>query len=187
MHGILALGAAHLHSRTNLQLKGPVEHHRYLAIQGLNGRGLPETTRSKDETGPRLTALLATSYVLAFTASYMGDSFSSFLVLVRACASITTQIVGDSLASPLLPPDTRSATAQAHLEIMQRRLRLVKPLPPKDISEGLSSLQLVERECHFAPFQWDLFQLVKAVFEHVDQPYEGPFTLFDSGVTTNCR
>lgn len=175
MHGILALGAAHLHSRTNLELKGTVDRHRYLAMQGLNSRGLiqrAEEPGSHGDPGTRLTALLATSYLLTFTASYMGDSLSLFLVLVRACASLTVQIVQEGLASPLLLWDTRSATAEPHLEVMRRRLRKANPLPLEDVNEGLASLKLVERECSFAPFQWDLVQTFKAVLEHTNEPYE---------------
>ena len=180
MHGILALGAAHLHSRTNVELKEAVDHHRYHAMQGLNSRGLIESgnePRSREDPGTRLTALLATAYCLTFTASYMGDSLSLFLVLVRACASITGQIVQEGLESPLLPWDSRSATAEPHLEVMRRKLRGAKPLPLEDINEGLASLKLVERECIFAPFQWDMVQIYKAVLEHTNEPYVGMTTL----------
>jgi hypothetical protein len=107
----------------------------------------------------------------------MGDSLSLFLVLVRACASFTVQIVRKGVASPLLPWDSRSATAEPHLEVMRRRLRGAKPLPLEDINDGLASVKLVERECSFAPFQWDLLQTFKAVLEHTNEPYDCISTL----------
>jgi hypothetical protein len=177
MHGILALGAAHLHSRTNLELQETVDRHRSLAVQGLNNHehlGHGNKLCGSNDGGSRLTALLATSYVLAFAASYTGEPLSWFLVLVRACASLSGQIVRDGLASPLLPWDSRSATAEPHLEVMRRRLRKVDPLPLEDVNEGLASLAIMERDCHFEPFQEELFRTMKAVFENIDEPYAGP-------------
>lgn len=175
MHGILALGAAHLHARTNLELKETVDRHRYHAMQGLNSRGLIESGKepgSDGDPGTQLTALLATSYLLTFTASYMGDSLSLFLVLVRACSSFTIHIVRKGVACPLLPWDSRSATAAPHLEVMRRRLRDAKPLPLEEVNDGLASLKVVERECSFAPFQWDMVQTFKAVLEHANEPFD---------------
>ena len=59
------------------------------------------------------------------------------------------------------------------MEVMRRRLRKVDPLPPEDINEGLASLDIMERECNFEPFQEDLFWTMKAVFENIDEPYAG--------------
>ena len=176
MHGVLALGAAHLHARTNLELKGTVDRHRYLAMQGLNSRPPPQSgglSHDREARGTHLTALLATSYILTFTASYMGDSFSLFLVLVRACSSLTVQIAKEGLPSPLLPENSRSATAEPHLEVMKRRLRSACALPLEDINEGIASLDLVERLCSFAPFQRELFDMMKFVVEHMHDPYAG--------------
>ena len=176
MHGVLALGAAHLHARTNLELKGTVDGHRYLAMQGLNSRPPPQSgglSHDREARGTHLTALLATSYILTFTASYMGDSFSLFLVLVRACSSLTVQIAKEGLPSPLLPENSRSATAEPHLEVMKRRLRSACALPLEDINEGIASLDLVERLCSFAPFQRELFDMMKFVVEHMHDPYAG--------------
>ena len=176
MHGILALGAAHLHSRTNLELKATIDRHRYLAMQGLN-TGCPSgngrLSHGRGDRGTLLTALLATAYLLTLTGSYMGDSMSLFLVLVRACSSLTVQIAKEGLPSPLLPWKSRSATAEPHLEIMERRLRNADALPLEDINDGIASLDLVERQCSFAPFQLHMFELMKSLLEHIYNPYEG--------------
>ena len=176
MHGILALGAAHLHASTNLDLKATVDRHRYLAMQGLNSRSPPQCgglSRGRDDRGTHLTALLATAYLLTFAASYMGDPLSLFLVLVRACSSLTGQIVKEGFTSTLLPEDSRSATSEPHLEVMKRRIRNADALPLEDINEGIASLDLVEKQCSFAPFQRDMLDLMKSVFEHIQDPYKG--------------
>jgi hypothetical protein len=172
MHAILALGASHLHARTNLDLQKSVESHRSIAMRGLNSIASEENLETAKDAGPRLTALLATSYLLSFSASYMGDSLSLFLVLVRACASITGQIVQANHLSPLLPWNARSLTADSHLEVMRRRLERAEQLPAGDVEEALQSLQRVEAECEFVPFQRKLFDNMKAALVNVDKPFE---------------
>lgn len=176
MHGILALGAAHLHSRTTLNLKENIDRHRSLAMQGLNAKELILSGKAKpsfEDNGTRLSAVLATCYLLAFTSSYMGDSLGLFLVLVRACSSLTGQIVQAGHSSPLLPWNARSATAEPHLEVMRRRLRNASPLPAQDVSDAKISLELAEKHCDFLPFQWNVLQSMKSAIEHVDKPFEG--------------
>ena len=150
-----------------------------MAIQGLNSTILLEDgqlSRTYKDAGTRLTALLATSYALAFAASYMGDSLSFFLVLVRACSSLTIEIVQAGHSSPLLPWNAKSATSAPHLEVMRRRLKNVPPFPGGDIAEAKASLNLVEKECSFAPFQWDLLSTLKLVVDSTHEPFEGRAT-----------
>jgi hypothetical protein len=174
MHGILALGAAHLHARTNLELTESVHRHRTIAMRGLNDlANASESEWKNGDPGSRLTALLATSYLLAFTSSYMGDALSTFLVLIRACASITYQIITNGHPSPLLPWGDRSATSQPHLEVMRRRLRNAPALPEDDVREALSSLRKVEQECTLLPFQQNMLHTMIACLETIATPYEG--------------
>ena len=171
MHAILSLGAAHLHAQTTLELKETVERHRTRAMQGLM---VDEDLSRKDEdAATRLTARLATAYSLTFAASYMGDSLGLFLVLVRACASLTRQIVQSGYTSPLLPWKEDSGTSAPHLEVMKRRLRKAPPLSVNDISEAKVSFDLVEKHCAFVTFQWKLLQTMKAVIGHINEPYDG--------------
>lgn len=176
MHGILALGAAHLHARTDLALKESVDRHRSLAMQGLNSMELVKANgahRASHDHETRLSALLATCYLLTFASSYMGDSLNLFLVLVRGCNSLTKQIVADGYTSPLLPWKSRSATADPHLEVMRRRLRNVPALQADEVSGARISLALVESNCVFLPFQWRIFELMKAIVDNVKEPIEG--------------
>lgn len=178
MHGILSLGAAHMHATTNLDLKDTVERHRLLAIRGLNSVShAMESAPGDDTAAGQMTAILAASYLLTFTASYMGDSLSSFLVLVRACSSISEQIIHAELPSPLLPWDERSTTSAPHLKIMQQRLRNAPSLSAKEADDALASLERVERECTLLPFQEDLLRIMKAIFIFADQPSEGQSSL----------
>lgn len=177
MHGILSLGASHLHAKTNLEMKGHVHRHRTLAMRGLNSIAHKHDARDGDtddhSTGSRLTATLATSYLLTFTASYMGDPFNMFLVLVRACASITTEIVKRGFPSPLLPSDQRSIAATPHLEVMRKRLSNAPSLPRDEVERGLESLSKVEDQCPMLPFQRDMLSTMKVVLANVQEPYEG--------------
>ena len=176
MHGILALGAAHLHARTDLALKDSVDRHRALAMQGLNSMELRKANganRSSGDQETMLSALLAACYVLTFASSYMGDSLSLFLVLVRGCSSLTKQIVENGYCSPLLPWKSRSMTPEPHLEVMRRRLLHVAPLSQDEIADARISLALVEKDCVFLPFQWHLFGHMKSVVDNVDEPFQG--------------
>lgn len=175
MHGILALGAAHLHAKTDLALKESVDRHRALAMQGLNSMELVKSSRGNHNSGDQetsLSALLATCYLLCFASSYMGDSLSLFLVLVRGCSSLTQQIVKDGYTSPLLPWKSRSATAEPHLEVMRRRLQDVSPFSEDEVRDAKNSLALAEKACVFLPFQGRIFQNMKAVLANVDEPFE---------------
>ena len=175
MHAILSLGAAHLHARTDLELKQTVERHRFLAIEGLNSKEvlISSFSRRKDEAGTRLTALLATAYALTFTASYMGDTMGLFLILVRACASISKEIIREGHASALIPLDARFETSNAHLNVMQRRLRNAATIPGDDVNGAKVSLRLVEEKCNFLPFQLNLLQSMKLIVNNIDTPFQG--------------
>lgn len=177
MHGILSLGAAHLHAKTNLDMQTHVERHRTLAMRGLNSVSHRHDSASNatddDASSDRMTAILAASYLLTFTASYMGDPFSIFLVLVRACASITTEIVQRGYSSPLLAVHQRSATAAPHLEVMRQRLNNAPSLPPDEIRNALRSFNEAEARCEMLPFQRNILNTMRAVLENVEQPFEG--------------
>lgn len=103
----------------------------------------------------------------------MGDAMSLFLVLVRACSSLTVQIAKEGLPSPLLPSKSRSATTEPHLEVMERRLQDAPALPLEDVNDGIASLELIERQCSFAAFQRHMFELMKSLLERIHDPYEG--------------
>lgn len=172
MHGILALGAAHLHARTGLALKDSVDRHRSLAMQGLNSLQLNGSSLASHDHETRLSALLATCYVLTFASSYMGDSLNLFLVLVRGCNSLTKQIVADGYTSPLLPWKSKSATTDPHLGVMRERLQNAPPLQDDEVAGARISLALVESQCGFLPFQWRVFELMKGVVDNADEPLE---------------
>jgi hypothetical protein len=172
MHGILALGAAHLHAMTNLDLKSVANRHRALAMRGLHSISDKHDSASPnsrdDSSSSGMTAVLAASYLLTFTASYMGDSFDMFLVLVRACSSVTTEIVSKGFPPPLVPANQRP-----HLKIMQKRLDNAPALPSDEIKRAMQSLIRVKTHCTMFSFQQNILNSMKAVLEYVQEPFEG--------------
>lgn len=177
MHAVLALGAAHLHSSTNLDLRQSVVRHRAMAMQGLNWDTSASACGSEsqiDKHASRLGALLATCYALTFTASYMSDPLDLFLVLVRACSSLTGEIVQRGYSSPLLGDvEENPATAALHIEVMGRRFKDPPALNASDINAARLSLQQMENMCAFDPSQRIMLETMQSVIANIDRPFEG--------------
>ena len=173
MHAILALGASHLHARTNLELKQTVERHRALALRGLTHfrSDCGEFTGSGKANEDRLSAQLATAYALTFCASYMGDPMSQFLVLVRGCASLSAHIMRSGHSSPLFPNGGKSDSHYDHLQAMRERLVTAPALPDSEQSRPAKlSLRAITERCALTDVERKILALMDLVLDQIDAP-----------------
>lgn len=175
MHAILALGASHLHSRTDLDLEQTVERHRNQAMRGLlecqcDGEISAASVASREI---RLNAQLAAAYVLTFTATYMGDPVSRFMVLVRGCTSLTGEIIRCNFTSPLFPQGQGPTSSDTHVDAMRDRLTGAPLLEcAEQIDMAKHSLQSAAIHLTFTPVEMEFFTLLQITLESVNNPIE---------------
>lgn len=169
MRAILCLGAAHLGAKTGIDFCRSMESNRTLALQGMNRQMelSPVYKTRSDCHASKLTAMLATCYILAFVASYNKDSVSSLFFLVRGCNSLTEELVRWGHSSPLLP--TRSHTAS----IYQRLVAILPTLPPVDCEQALSSMGKAKAICTFKPHEEAIFQALNSSLQLIHNPFQG--------------
>ncbi|KAF2163445.1 hypothetical protein M409DRAFT_57352 [Zasmidium cellare ATCC 36951] len=168
----VSLGAAHLHRNTDLELKGTVEQHRAMALCGLVEPQSDLCTHGTGREG-RLNAQLATAYALNFTASYMGDTMSSFLTFVRGCASLSREIIFSGYSSPFFPQDGHTMLPEHHTQIMTRRLQGARlaPFPDNDeIQKAKRSLSYAARVCTFTPVEVEMLVELQNVLDKNTEP-----------------
>lgn len=176
MHAILALGAAHLHRRTNLEHLRAVEQHRAMALRGLIDVG--ESTQGKKDaiSESLLNAQLATVYALSFTASHMRDTICTFLIFVRGLASLTGQLTSLGYSSPFFIKDGRSVSPVEHNQIIQRRLQddpRKFAYPAEEVEQARRSLEFTVRQCSLAPTELEILLALQNVLDKIDAPFEG--------------
>ncbi|KAF2159538.1 hypothetical protein M409DRAFT_60750 [Zasmidium cellare ATCC 36951] len=176
MHAILALGASHLHARTNLDLKKAVERHRAVAMRGLTDIHCEDAGQSRTDNDHRMTKLnaqLATAYALTFCSSYMGDSLSLLLVLVRSCASFSMQIMNSGFSSPLFPGGGRTISSDDHAKVMRERLSDAPPLTNVSRVESTkASLDKVASVCTFTSTELAIWTHMSQILEKINNPFE---------------
>jgi len=171
---ILALGAGHLHSTTNLDVADMVQKYRFSAIQGINSEDNFDLPNSLDlNNSDRATAVLAAIYALAFTSLHMGDPIGHFMVLVRGCSAVTRRIVEAGFTSPLFPQDEEKLSVRPHMDVMRKRMGNATPLPTEVTHAARESLRLVQEKCDFLPFEQDFLDRMKSVVALTSGPIEG--------------
>jgi hypothetical protein len=171
---ILALGAGHLHSTTNLDVEETVQKYRFSAIQGINSEDNFDLPNAQDlNNSDRATAVLAAIYALAFTSLHMGDPIGHFMVLVRGCSAVTRRIVEAGFTSPLFPQDEEVLSTRPHMDVMRKRMGNATPLPAEVTEAARQSLQLVEETCFFLPFEQDFMDRMQVVVAVTTGPIEG--------------
>lgn len=178
MYAVLALGAAHLHSTTNLDLERTVQRYRSLAIQGLNTEDnfdIGSRTLGYSSASSQATAVLAACYALTFASSYMGDPVGQFLVLVRGCSSVTQRMAGLGISSPFFRRASSYAMSDTHMEVMKERLQDAKPTSPDLVNSARKSLDTVEKTCTLRPFERQLLKCMQDVAAFASVPILGIF------------
>lgn len=176
MYAVLALGAAHLHSTTNLDLERTVQRYRSLAIQGLNTEDnfdIGSRTVGDPLASSQATAVLAACYALTFASSYMGDPVGQFLVLVRGCSSVTQRMAGLGLTSPFFRRESSYAMSETHMEVMRERLQDAEPASPDLVNAARRSLAMVEVACTLRPFERQLLNCMQDVAAFASVPILG--------------
>lgn len=175
---ILALGAGHLHSTTNLDVADMVQKYRCSAIQGINSEDNFDLPNALDlNNSDRATAVLAAIYALAFTSLHMGDPIGHFMVLVRGCSAVTRRIVEAGFNSPLFPQDEEKLTIRPHMDVMRKRMGNATPLPTEVTDAARESLRMVQETCDFLPFEQDFLNRMKSVVALTSGPIEGESSL----------
>jgi hypothetical protein len=173
---ILALGAGHLHSTTNLDVEEMVQKYRFSAIQGINSEDNFDLPNAQDlNNSDRATAVLAAIYALAFTSLHMGDPIGHFMVLVRGCSAVTRRIVEAGFTSPLFPQDEEKLSTRPHMDVMRKRMGNATPLPAEVTEAARQSLKLVEETCIFLPFEQDFLDRMQIVVAVTTGPIEGDY------------
>lgn len=170
MHGILALGASHLHSRTGLELKDTVEKHRAMAM-----RGLLATTETKNQLArqSRLNAQLATAIALSFTGACMGDSVTGLMILFRGVHSLVLDLQRSGCASPFFLQEGRPATSEELVAEVRPRLKNLPPLPcASEAERAMESLNFIRSTCSFELKEWQFFLALKSIIENINDPGE---------------
>ncbi|KAK3045781.1 hypothetical protein LTR09_012684 [Extremus antarcticus] len=173
MLAIMALGASHLHARTDLDPRQTVERHRARALHGLTNfqNGAAGTLANGKGNETRLNAQLATAYALTFCASYLGDPISQFLVLVRGCASLSAQIMQSGHSSLLFPNGGQSVSHHDHLQAMRGRLESAPALPDSEqITAARLSLRAIVERCTLTSVEAKILALMQSMLDNIDAP-----------------
>lgn len=176
MHAVLALGAAHLHATTNLDLEQTVQRYRTLAIRGLNSKenfDLGNNDATDPSVSLQATAVLAACFALTFASSYMGDPMGQFLVLVRGCFSVTHRMTKLGLASPFFRHESSHAMSEMHMQVMRERLRNAKPACPELAEAARKSLEQVQRSCTLQSFEQQLHRSMQDIVASASDPITG--------------
>ena len=107
--------------------------HRGLAISGLR-----ELLSRESHTNAELDVMLAICYAMTFQSAYMADGMTDFVTMIRGCHLVSKLIAGRGLSS-----STFSLDPTNHCQGMLRRLQEAPSLDPKELQEGIESLELV--------------------------------------------
>lgn len=170
---ILSLGAAHLHSTTELDFEQTVQKYRFSAIRGVNLADSVQLNKADPSISDRATAVLAACYALTHISLYMGDPLANFLVLVRGCATLSERMLQAGLSSPFFPSDEYIIMNDPHKAVMRKQLQSAESLPPSLNAAARESLRLVEGTCTLQPFEREMLSRMQSVVAVTSGPIEG--------------
>ena len=151
---MLGLAASHLTFTSDLNLASDALSHRVIAMRGLN-----DALSKPPKTSTDADAMLAACYALAFQSSYMGESVSEFLTMLRGCALIIAQNWSKKLGSVFKDVDMEGQT-----RVILSRLDNLPAIDSKLVSVAKASLEQLRPLCQNKAEEVALQSLLNAVY-----------------------